>query len=321
MYQDPILEPSTDEEVNVQLVTLTGRRETVRVQRASLVDDALKNYADRNGLDAASMNFVHQGQPYVYGAGKTFNDEPFAGLDIVVIFTIIRLRKPVIYLHSPTLLKATVSLSLSMAWSFSLLYPVAPIVFKGGCDHTSWTVDVRTDGTLYDTRTDTEVAYLYWEGETNLRPISPPMTPDVPGAELFSPQTAVLLPSNSVLLCFEDVPKYLDTALKAMSLSVEARTSFITFWLPAMYCHKHVALRFLPQGAYEGAAPLSVSPSPDVVTRVFMIFRGILDSEISQWTRWSDPEAWKDVVGVDTARAADPKLFRVLEWGGMEVTA
>ncbi|KAH7089313.1 hypothetical protein BKA62DRAFT_793202 [Auriculariales sp. MPI-PUGE-AT-0066] len=100
-----------------------------------------------------------------------------------------------------------------------------------------------------------------------------------------------------------------------MSLGVDARTSFITFWLPAMYWHKHVALRFLSQ------APLSVSPSPDVVTRTFMIFRGIPDSETSQWTRRSDPEEWKDAVGVDTARAADPKLFRVLEWGGMEVTA
>jgi hypothetical protein len=28
---------------------------------------------------------------------------------------------------------------------------------------------------------------------------------------------------------------------------------------------------------------------------------------------------WADVVGVDLARAGDAALFRVLEWGGMEV--
>jgi hypothetical protein len=28
---------------------------------------------------------------------------------------------------------------------------------------------------------------------------------------------------------------------------------------------------------------------------------------------------WVDVVGVDPARAGDATLFRVLEWGGMDV--
>jgi hypothetical protein len=28
---------------------------------------------------------------------------------------------------------------------------------------------------------------------------------------------------------------------------------------------------------------------------------------------------WVDVVGVDPARAGDATLFRVLEWGGMEL--
>jgi len=149
-----------------------------------------------------------------------------------------------------------------------------------------------------------------------------------------------------VLLAIADVPKYLDNALKAMTLNIEARTSFITFvrgsisfvrlsrltnmlhacryWLPDLLHHEHVALRFLPQRAYEQAAKLDVTPVPDVVTRVFMLFRGIREGEIDEWRAAGNdenlkPEEWKDVVGVDVERASNKSLFRVLEWGGMEV--
>ena len=82
--------------------------------------------------------------------------------------------------------------------------------------------------------------------------------------------------------------------------------------------HQHVALRFLPQAAYERAAPMRVAPAPDVVTRVFMLFRGVSADELEGWQRRA-PEDWRDVVGVDVERALDTTLFRALEWGGMEV--
>ncbi len=139
-----------------------------------------------------------------------------------------------------------------------------------------------------------------------------------------------------------EVPVYLDAALKALTLHTEARTSFITFvhtfcfveyalthiihsyWLPFLLRHAHVALRFLPQEAYEESAPMSIEPKPDVVTRVFMIFHGISESD-EKWaearTRASQDVqgVWRDAVGIDAGRALDASLFRVLEWGGMEV--
>ena len=90
-----------------------------------------------------------------------------------------------------------------------------------------------------------------------------------------------------------------------------------------MLKHPHIALRFLPQSSYEWSAPLSVNPKPDVVTRVFMIFRGVAERD-DKWdaarARASDVDcAWKDAVDIDYERALDSSLFRVLEWGGMEV--
>jgi hypothetical protein len=95
-----------------------------------------------------------------------------------------------------------------------------------------------------------------------------------------------------------------------------------------MLKHEYIALRFIAQDAYERAAELRIAPAPDVVTRVFMLFRGVAVGDLGLWevasaraagTGADGPSLWRDVVGVDSARAADSRLFRVLEWGGMEV--
>jgi hypothetical protein len=165
--------------------------------------------------------------------------------------------------------------------------------------------------------------------------------------ETFDPARLSLNPGDSVLLPISKVPSYLDGALKALALHTEARTSFITlrtlfiltskktdgdlldrYWLPDMLKHEYVALRFVAQDAYEQAAPMRIAPAPDVVTRVFMIFRGVAEGDLGLWEAASARAAvtggdgatfWVDVVGVDAARAADRGLFRVLEWGGVEV--
>jgi hypothetical protein len=139
------------------------------------------------------------------------------------------------------------------------------------------------------------------------------------------------------------ITPYLDKALAALGLHTEARTSFITFvfriychlpflyfynfyryWLPSILKHQHLAFRFLPQASYERAAPLEIYPSPDVTTRVFMIFQGVAEEDLQGWTAAScraseDVAHWRKIVGVDLERSSDTNLFRVLEWGGMEV--
>jgi len=98
----------------------------------------------------------------------------------------------------------------------------------------------------------------------------------------------------------------------------------VRYWLPSFLKHKHVALRFVNQTAYERAAPLEVTPPPDVVTRVFMLFKGVSEADLGEWTeaatRSKAPvDSWCDIVGVEQEKMLDASLFRVLEWGGMEV--
>jgi hypothetical protein len=98
------------------------------------------------------------------------------------------------------------------------------------------------------------------------------------------------------------------------------------YWLPSLLKHEYIALRFITQESYEKAAQMLISPAPDVVTRVFMLFRGVPADDVGLWeaaagraTAEDGATFWTKVVGVDAVRASDRTLFRVLEWGGMEV--
>lgn len=55
-----------------------------------------------------------------------------------------------------------------------------------------------------------------------------------------------------------------------------------------------------------------------------MLFKGVLEDSIDRWEvaqarAGEDTSIWRDIVGVDVQKMADTSLFRVLEWGGMEV--
>ncbi|KAL7413794.1 hypothetical protein BDY24DRAFT_414923 [Mrakia frigida] len=179
-----------------------------------------------------------------------------------------------------------------------------------------------------------EVSYLYWEKPT--RRVPPPLplclsffhlhrpSPLLPP---FNPSTASLSQIDTILLSTSQVTSHLDKSVKALGLHVEGRTSF-TYWLPSFLKHTHLLLRFLPQDFYSQAAPLELSPSADVATRISLLFRQISTDEAGEgkWdSAWlegerEDFESWREVVGVASRqRQEDASLLRVEEWGGMEV--
>ncbi|KAJ7092167.1 hypothetical protein C8R44DRAFT_647066 [Mycena epipterygia] len=240
--------------------------------------------------------------------------------------------KPVIYLFAPNVMDAAVRLTLTRNWHLSAVYPVVQQTKSiAGGDVVEWQVRVHPDGILTERTTGLDVAYLFWEALTNHDvPTTPPGSPlfnpvelSVAQSESFSPTTCDLTPADSVLLPVNTITPYLDEALRKLGLHTEASTPFIMCLLvPSFLKHTHVALRFIPQAAYERAAGPKITPAPDVVTRVFMIFKGVaeLDVVAGEWNKEAgDPARWRDVVGVDFGRTADAGLFRVLEWGGMEV--
>nr|VWP00164.1 Rho-GAP domain-containing protein [Ganoderma boninense] len=251
------------------------------------------------------------------------------------------MRKPVVYLFPPRPLpQVAVSVRLVPQWSFTHIYP--PVERKrepDGRQAISWTVSASPDGTLVEHGTALELAYLFWEAAAthNAAPPSPPLSPadefalastspsPSPSHEYFDPAAPLLDPSSptAVLLPFAALLPYLDGALQRLTLHTAARTDFVTYWLPLLAKQPFVALRFLPQPVYERAAELVVRPTPDVVTRVMMLFRGVpaAEAESDVWAaargRVGEVD-WAAVVGVKPW-ATDKARFRVLEWGAMEV--
>lgn len=87
-----------------------------------------------------------------------------------------------------------------------------------------------------------------------------------------------------------------------------------------------MALTFVPQDLYSESAPLKIAPSPDIVTRVFMLFGKVNPDQLQAWSNSvkkaeEDVMFWRDVVGVaEREKQEDKGLFRVVEWGGMEMS-
>ncbi|KAJ7042122.1 hypothetical protein C8F04DRAFT_1028892 [Mycena alexandri] len=235
-------------------------------------------------------------------------------------------KKPVIYLFAPDIIDVSVKLSLIPAWSFSSIYPIVPIeTSQSGRESVEWNVRTHLDGSLTEISTGMEVAYLFWEADVNLPPnVDQKYPTPAESCTQFDPASCKLSAANTVLLSTSLAVSYLNTALEMLGLHTEARTSFITFWLPSFLRHKNIALRFLPQLMYGNAAPLDVEPKPDITTRIFVLFTGVADDDLSKWgaaqlRACENPAWWKDVVGIDETQMTDKRLFRVLEWGGMEI--
>ncbi|KAK0454194.1 uncharacterized protein EV420DRAFT_604824 [Desarmillaria tabescens] len=310
--------------------TFTGKMITLTLPEAASVSDLVEMVQDNEGLPRDQQKLTYRGRELISGHNLSeYNVRKDSTVQVTIVDKL-RGGKPVIYLFAPHPMNAVVRVALVKSWSFSALYPSIQVKSTESGQSIEWNVNTHEDHTMTDTATGTRVSYLFWEAETNPGcPPSPPSSPHLIPALLdtispFNPLQAKVTNDESIVLPTSKIAPYIDKALTVLGLHVEARTSFITYWLPSILKHDYVALRFLPQASYEYAAPLHVEPKPDVVTRVFMLFKRVCEDELDEWegalSRASEEvEFWKSVIGVDCNMMEDEALFRVLEWGGMEV--
>lgn len=179
-------------------------------------------------------------------------------------------EKPVIYLYPPKETKVSVKLSLNGRFTYT--YPE----YNDG-----WNVTAYPDGTLIDADNN-EYSYLFWEGNGHV---------DYDLSKGF-----VVERSN--------VTKFLKEKLLYMGLTQKEANEFIVYWSPRLMKNPYSFVAF--QGKeYEDYAKLSISPKPDSILRVFMVFKAvdknftIPQQELSTFKR----------VG-----------FSVVEWGGEELS-
>lgn len=179
--------------------------------------------------------------------------------------------KPVIYLYPEQ--KTDISVKLDYNGELTCTYP----------DYGSgWNVTAEPDGRLVNKVDGQEYSYLFWEGISNAANYDFSKGFVVPGAETAT---------------------FLRDKLSLLGLTPAEYNEFIVFWLPRMQDNPYNLITF-QQERYSDNAPLTITPMPDSMLRVFMAYKP-LEQAIS-----IEPQQ------LDTF---DRTGFAVVEWGGSEV--
>ena len=168
-----------------------------------------------------------------------------------------------------------VSVELALKGSITHSYPAYPE--KG------WNVHIEEDGTITDSKGQTYYS-LYWEG-TNSVPFN--------------------MSSGSIVKGSETVA-FLEKALAELGLNRREANEFIIYWLPQLESNPYNFIHF-STAEYEDIAKLSITPQPQTVIRVMMVFESL--------------EQRKTVTHQDLSKIGKSrKGFTVVEWGGKEVS-
>ncbi len=181
-------------------------------------------------------------------------------------------EKPVIYLYPEEETLTTVELTLDGTLTAS--YPAYG---------TGWQVLAHPDGTLTDSTTGRTYYCLFWEGTSRA---DYDMTEGfvVPGA---------------------DTAAFLEETLARLGLTEREAEEFIIYWLPRMEGNAYNLISFQGE-TYTQSARLHVSPEPDTVIRVFMV--------------WQALEEPVEISPQELAETPPREGFTLVEWGGTELS-
>ncbi len=179
-------------------------------------------------------------------------------------------KKPVLYLY-PTK-EQTVTVKLGFKGNLTCTYPA----YKDG-----WTVKAEPDGTLTDLSDGKPYSYLYWEGTSRNRWDQ----------------------SHGFVVKGSDTAEFLQQKLSYLGLKPKEYNEFIVYWLPVLQKSPYNLITFAGKD-YEDLAPLTITPKPDSVLRVMMLYKP-LPRPVS--------------VPAQTLHPFVRKGFTVVEWGGTEV--
>ena len=182
------------------------------------------------------------------------------------------LGKPVIYLYPEE--EMDVKVHLPLKGQFLVTYPQIS-------EDNTWEVIAQPDGTLKNKADWLEYSYLFREGI---------------GSERFSLEEWFVVKR-------EDTVKFLQEKLAYLGLTPREYNEFIVYRRPLMMKNEWNLISFLEE-EYTSQAPLFVTPKPDSMQRVFMVFKG-LEEEIA--------------VKEQVLKPFERSGFSVIERGGSEI--
>ena len=184
-------------------------------------------------------------------------------------------EKPVIYLYPTEEIEVTVKLDFKGKLNF--IYPD----FDPELD--VWYVEAHPDGTLINIADGKEYPYLFWDG----------VFEKYPGYDL----------STGFVVEGEKTVEFLEKILTQMGLTSKEYNEFIVYWGPRMKNNLYNFIHFAGT-EYEEMAKLTITPEPDSILRVFMVFI---------------PLKRRIEVTPQEIIPFEREGFTVVEWGGTEI--
>lgn len=183
----------------------------------------------------------------------------------------VNVKKPVIYVYPEKEMDVKIQLDVNGKLGFT--WPVY---------HESWEFTATPEGNI--TIGEKEYNYLFWESE-------------MPEYALDKMDNTGFLVATDTLISF------LESSLNQMGFNSKESADFITFWYPQMMANEKNHIQFLFNENCEAYAKLNITPKPDQIYRVGMIWKNATTDFV--------PEPQNiPVINRDG--------FTVIEWGGME---
>jgi hypothetical protein len=183
--------------------------------------------------------------------------------------------KPVIYLYP----EKTTDVTVQLDYQGELIadYPEYDTAIGG------WHVTAHTGGTLFNNADGKEYSYLFWEGE---------------------PNTSTNWDfSKGFVIKGEDTREFLQDILPKMGLTPKEYNEFIVYWYPKMKDNTYNLIHFAGS-EYTDTASLTITPQPDSLLRVFMVYKSL-----------------EEPTSIEPQEIApfERNGFTVVEWGGTEL--
>lgn len=179
--------------------------------------------------------------------------------------------KPVIYLYPE---KATaINVQLAFKGKLHTTYPEYP--------QNGWQVTAYPDGKIIDKKDGQEYSYLFWDGHWDVD---------------WNIQEGFVVKGS-------ETRAFLQKTLADMGMQPKEYNEFIVYWLPLMQNNAYNLIHFSRE-QYEALAGLTITPQPESILRVFMVWRG-LESPIQIPPQHFTPFLRKG--------------FTVVEWGGSQL--
>jgi hypothetical protein len=111
---------------------------------------------------------------------------------------------------------------------------------------------VSPRGNIIDLSSGKKYGYLFWEAEKKWG---------------FALDT-----SKSDCVASKDIGTYLEKSLKTLGLNTREANDFIVYWLPVLEKNAYSLIEWKTT-EYTDMAKLHISPQPDTLIRVFMVFK------------------------------------------------